>query len=59
MIHSAVESDAKSNSGEDDEYASSSNEQNAKVHVEFTEADFIGPDSNKVEFKVRDSYENL
>lgn len=54
VTHSAVESDAKSDSGDEDGTTSnaSSNEQNAKVHVEFTEADYIAPGTNTIEFKV-------
>lgn len=54
--HSAVESDTKSESGSEiDENASSastaSNENAPKIHVEFTEAEIIAPESNTV-FKV-------
>lgn len=54
VIHSSVESDTKSDSGDEDGTISnaSSNEQNPKIHVEFTEADYIDPGTNTIEFKV-------
>lgn len=53
VVHSAVESDTKSDSGDDDGNASNASSTDAKMHVEFTEADFIAPDTNTIQFKVQ------
>lgn len=50
--HSAVESDGKSDSGSEND-SNTPHLSDGKNHVEFTEEEIIGPETNTVQFKVK------
>lgn len=49
----AVESDQKSDSGSDNDADNNNGADSPKLHVEFSEAEIIAPETNTVTFKVR------
>lgn len=49
----AVESDGKSDSGSEIDANAATNVTDGKIHVEFTEEEFIAPETNTIQFKVK------